>query len=123
MYETGLLGIVERLFEKRARKADVTANALGSPPGMRAVDAEAMKLGDERRCALETAFAHAADSLRSPRAGGWNFSRASMTHSACAKPSASDRLSMFEDTMRPVRPCTMTCQVSPRRTARMRWPR
>jgi hypothetical protein len=54
MDEPGLLGIVERLFEGQTRKADIAADAFSSPPRMRAVDAEAMKLGDERHCALET---------------------------------------------------------------------
>jgi hypothetical protein len=54
LYETGLFGVADRLLEVRIRKADVTADARSSPPGMRAVDAEAMELSDEGGGALET---------------------------------------------------------------------
>jgi hypothetical protein len=54
LYEPGLLGVADRLLKVRIRKADVTADAFSSPPGMRAVDGEAVKLGDERHRALET---------------------------------------------------------------------
>ena len=37
LYETGLLGVVERLLEGQTRKADIAADALSSPPGMRAL--------------------------------------------------------------------------------------
>ena len=51
---THLLGVVERLVEGQARKTDVTADAFSSPPGMQALGAEAVKLGDERGRAFET---------------------------------------------------------------------
>ena len=54
MEEPSLLGIAHRQLQRRAIKADVAGDAFRSPPGMRAVDAEAMKLGDERGRALET---------------------------------------------------------------------
>jgi hypothetical protein len=54
LYETGPLGVAERFLELRARKADVTADAFGSPPRIRVPDTEAVELGDECRHALET---------------------------------------------------------------------
>ena len=49
LYETGLFGVAERLLKLRIRKTDVR-----SAPRVRAVDAEAVELGDERRRALKT---------------------------------------------------------------------
>jgi hypothetical protein len=54
LYETGLFGVPDRLLEARIRKADITADAFSSPPGMRGLGAKAMELGDERRRALKT---------------------------------------------------------------------
>jgi hypothetical protein len=54
LYEPGLLGVADRLFKVSSLKAEVAAHAVSPPPGMRAGDAEAMELGDERRRALET---------------------------------------------------------------------
>jgi hypothetical protein len=54
LYETGVFGVADRLLEVRIRKTDITANALSSPPGMRALGTEAAKLGDKRRRAFET---------------------------------------------------------------------
>ena len=48
------LGVADRLPEVRTPKADVTADVFSSPPRGRALDAEAVKLGDERRCTLKT---------------------------------------------------------------------
>ena len=47
-------GVADRLPEVRTPKTYVTADVFSSPPRGRALDAEAVKLGDERRCALKT---------------------------------------------------------------------
>ena len=61
MYETGLLGVADRLFEGQTRKTDIAANAFSSPPRLRAVGTQAVELGDERRRAFETVLDHAGD--------------------------------------------------------------
>ena len=52
--EPDLLGVADRLPEVRTPKADVTADVFSSPPRGRALDADAVKLGDERRRTLKT---------------------------------------------------------------------
>ena len=52
LYETGLLGVADRLVEGETRKTDIATDALGSPPGMRGLGTEAVELGDERRRSL-----------------------------------------------------------------------
>jgi hypothetical protein len=54
LYETGRFGVPDRLREVGIRKADVTTDAFSPPPRAGAVGTEAVKLGDERRRALET---------------------------------------------------------------------
>ena len=59
--ETGLHGVADRLIKVRIRKADVAADAVSTPPRMRALDAKAVEMGDERRRAFETVSGHARD--------------------------------------------------------------
>ena len=54
LYETGPLGVAERLLEVRALKTDGTTDAFGSPPRIRVPDTEVVELGDECRHTLET---------------------------------------------------------------------
>ena len=54
LYETGLLGVADRLVEGRTGKTDIATDALGSPPGMRDLGSKAVEVGDERRRAFET---------------------------------------------------------------------
>jgi hypothetical protein len=54
LYETGPLGIANRLLEVRIRKTNVATNAFSSPPGKRGFATKAVELGDERRRAFET---------------------------------------------------------------------
>ena len=59
LHEPGLLGVADRQLQRRAIKVDVAADAFSSPPRMRALDAKAVELGDERRRAFETVSGHA----------------------------------------------------------------
>jgi hypothetical protein len=49
LYETGLLGVADRALKLRISQADVAADALSPPPGMRCLGTEAVVLRDERR--------------------------------------------------------------------------
>jgi hypothetical protein len=47
LYETGPLGVADRLLKVGIRQTDVAADAFSAPPGMRARGTEAGELGDD----------------------------------------------------------------------------
>jgi hypothetical protein len=54
LYEPDLLGVADRLFEVRTHKPDVLPDVLRTPPGLRALGTQSVKLGNQRRRTLKS---------------------------------------------------------------------